>query len=225
MCKLLNCGVFNKNMHLHFGGLIWWHVNQKSVNEQILNKAKHAADFITSTRLHQDFILSRWGFLCPSGGSVATLEYLWVICIILSNFCNFSRLILSTHPLVLYQCLSPYQTFVVLSIFCHLLTLSYLFAFFRYLRTLKCTCTTHHTHNSLSCLIVRTLSAPVYLSYSPGVFGHRAILTMGGSDRGWGFPHRWNRFVSDPSVIFSRPVRTDAFPICPFNTLFNSHSS
>ncbi len=41
---------------------------------------------------------------------------------------------------------------------------------------------TSHTHNSLSCLIVRTLSALIYLSNSPGVFGHRAILLWG--DRG-----------------------------------------
>ncbi len=43
------------------------------------------------------------------------------------------------------------------------------------------------THNSLSCFNVRTLSALIQFPYSPGVFGYRAILTMGGSDRGWGF--------------------------------------
>ncbi len=67
---------------------------------------------------------------------LATLEYLWAIFVILSNLCNFSQLILSTHPLLLYQCLPPYQTFVVLSILCHLLTLSYLFTFLRCLHIL-----------------------------------------------------------------------------------------
>ncbi len=62
---------------------------------------------------------------------------------------------------------------------------------------IKIKCDTTH-NNSLSCLIVRTLSAPIYLSNSPGVFCHRAILTMGGSDRGWGFPHRTNRFALYP---------------------------
>ncbi len=56
----------------------------------------------------------------------------------------------------------------------------------------------HSTHNSFFCLIVCTLSALIYISNTPGVFGHRAILTMGGggSDRGWGFPYRTNRNVS-----------------------------
>ncbi len=79
----------------------------------------------------------------------------------------------------LYQFLSPYQSFVVLSNFCHLLTPCYLFTFYVIFSSFKCACCTHHTHNSISCLIVRTLSAPIYLSNSPGVFGHRAILTMG----------------------------------------------
>ncbi len=30
---------------------------------------------------------------------------------------------------------------------------------------------------------MRTLSAPIYFSNPPGVFGHRAILTMGGGGR------------------------------------------
>ncbi len=110
-------------------------------------------------------------------------RYSWVTYFILSTFCSFSQLVLSTYPLWLYQFLSPYQSFVVLSIFCHLLTLSYLFTFLRYIYIYiyiyKCTCTTHQTHNSLPCLIVRTHSAPIYLSNSPGVFGHRAILMWG----------------------------------------------
>ncbi len=107
-------------------------------------------------------------------------RYSWVTYFIWSNFCNFSQLVLSTHPLLLYQFLSPYQSFVVLSNVCHLLAPCYLFTFCVIFSPYKCTCCTHHTHNALSCFIVRTLSAPIQFPNSPGVFGHRAILTMGG---------------------------------------------
>ncbi len=134
--------------------------------------------------------------------SCSNPRYSWVTYFILSNFCNFSQLvlsILSTHPFSLYQILSPYQSFVVLSNFCHLLAPCYPLTFYVIISPYKCTYCTHHKHNSLSCFTVRTLSAPIYLSYSPGVFGHRAILTMGRSDRGWEFPHRTNRYASEPS--------------------------
>ncbi len=39
-------------------------------------------------------------------------------------------------------------------------------------------------------LIVRTLSAKIYLSNSPGVFGHRAILIWRGRDMAGGFSTR-----------------------------------
>ncbi len=80
----------------------------------------------------------------------------------------------------LYQFLSPYQCFVVLSNFCHLLAHCYLLTFYVIFSPYKCTCCTHHIHNSFSCLIVRTLSVPIYLINSPGVFDHRVILTMEG---------------------------------------------
>ncbi len=118
-------------------------------------------------------------------GTVATFEYLRVIYVILSNFYNFSQLV-NTHPLLFYQLLSSHQTFLILSNFCHFLTLSYLLTFYFIYTSYKCTCCTHHKHNALTCLIVRTLSAPIYLSNSPGVFGHRAILTMGGIGPGLG---------------------------------------
>ncbi len=52
--------------------------------------------------------------------------------------------------------------------------------FLRYLPNYKCTCCTHHKHNSLPRLLERTPSAPIRLSSSTVVFGHRAILL------GWG---------------------------------------
>ncbi len=87
----------------------------------------------------------------------------------------------------LYQLWSPYQPFVVLPNFCHFLAPCYPFTFYVIFSPYKCTCCTHHKHNSYSHLIMRTLSALIYGSNPPGVFGHSAILTMGGWDRGWGF--------------------------------------
>ncbi len=92
--------------------------------------------------------------------------------VILSNFCNFSQLVLSAHPLLVYQLLSSHQTFTVLSIFvvlsnfCHFLTPCYLFTFYVIYASNKCTCCTRHTHNSLFFLTVRALSAPIHLSYT-----------------------------------------------------------
>ncbi len=141
-------------------------------------------------------------------------RYSWVTYFILSNICNFSQLvfsILSTHTLF------ALSIFVSLSIFSRLIKLMSVsqpllsIHFLRYLATYKCTRCAHHKHNSFSCLIVRTLSAPIYPSNSPGVFGHRAIPTMGGggSDRGWGFPHRTNRsyhrLSKSPRQISKRP--------------------
>ncbi len=46
---------------------------------------------------------------------------------------------------------------------------------------------TLQTQLSLSCLIVRTLSAPIFLSNSSDVFDHRAILIWGDRDMAGGF--------------------------------------
>ncbi len=90
---------------------------------------------------------------------------------------------LSTHPLFLYQFLSS----------SHPLLSSQFFT----LPTHPVNLPALHTkqHNSQSRLIVRMHSAPINLSNSTGVFGHRAILTMGGSRHGWGFSHRTNRYI------------------------------
>ncbi len=105
------------------------------------------------------------------------------------TFITFPNLSILTLCL-LYQFLSLYQSFVVLSNFCHLFAPCYLFTFYVIFSSYKFTYCTHNPHNSLSCLIVRTLSAPIYLSNPPGVFGHRAILLWGGSRHGWGFSLR-----------------------------------
>ncbi len=122
----------------------------------------------------------------------------WVTYFILSNFCNFSQLDLSTHPLSLYQFLSPYHSFIVLSNFCQLLTLCYLLTFYFIYAPYKCTCCTHY--NPYSSLIVRTLSAPMHLSFSPGVFGHRAILMWGDRGMAGGFSLRTKWYLSDFST-------------------------
>ncbi len=48
------------------------------------------------------------------------------------------------------------STFAVLSNFCHILTPCYLFTFYVIYAPYKCTCCTHHEHNSYSRLIVRS---------------------------------------------------------------------
>ncbi len=95
------------------------------------------------------------------------------------NFCHFINLSSSYQTSVIFSPLVIYSLFTLAS---HPINSP----------------TVHITkHNSLAFLVVRTLSAPIYLPNPPGVFGHRAILTVrGGLDRGWGFPHRTNRYAS-----------------------------
>ncbi len=124
-------------------------------------------------------VLSPTTFTAKKRNPVAThglREWLMLSYQTFITFPNLSILTLCS----LYPFLSPYQFFVVLSNVCHLLAPCYLFNFYVIFSPYKCTYCTHHKHNSLSCLIVRTLSAPIYFSNPPGVFGHRAILTMGG---------------------------------------------
>ncbi len=105
--------------------------------------------------------------------------------VFVSNLCylikplQLFQVVLSAQPLSLNQFLPPHHTFVVLSNFCHFLTPYYLFTFYVIYAPYKWTCCTHHTYNSLSCLFVRTLSAPMHLSNTLGAFGHRAILIWG----------------------------------------------
>ncbi len=47
----------------------------------------------------------------------SNLRYSWVTCVVLSNFCSFSQIVLSAHPLLVFQPLSSYQTFVIFSPF------------------------------------------------------------------------------------------------------------
>ncbi len=93
---------------------------------------------------------------------------------------QLSQLVFSTHSLLLYQFLSPYQSFVFLSSFYHFLTPCYLFSFYVIWQPINAPAVHTTNTNAFSSLIVGTLSAPIYLSNSPGIFGHRAILTMGG---------------------------------------------
>ncbi len=105
----------------------------------------------------------------------SNLWYSWVTCVILSNFCNFSRLVLSTHPLLL-------------SNFCHFLTLCYLFTFYVIYAPYKCTCCTYYKHHSDTHFLVCTLAAPIHFPDSTDVFG------QGGSRHGWGFRYIRNTF-------------------------------
>ncbi len=131
-------------------------------------------------------------FLKTSFELCSNLRYSCVTCIILSNSCNFFPACLIYSPFValsIFVTLSIFRRLIKLLSFSHPLLSIHLL---RYLATYKCTCCTHHKHHSQSCLIARTLSAPIHLFNSPGVFGHRAILTMGGggSRHGSGFSRR-----------------------------------
>ncbi len=130
-------------------------------------------------------------------------RYSWVTYFNLSNICNFSQLglsILSTHTLF------ALSNFVILSIFRHRLAPCYLFTVYVIISPYKCTSCTHHKHNSFVRLIVRTLSAPIYLSNSKRCFWPSCHSDMGGSRQIWGFPHRKNRFASNSNMI-CQPVR------------------
>ncbi len=106
------------------------------------------------------------------------------------------QFILSNQTFVTFPSLSYLLTLCCFITFCHLVNLSsfyqasVIFSPFVIYAPYKCTCCTPHKHTSLSCLIVRTLSAPIYLSQ----FNRRLWLAchsdMGGSRHGWGFSLR-----------------------------------
>ncbi len=107
----------------------------------------------------------------------SNLRYSWVTCVILSNFCKFPQLVLSTHPLLLYQ------TFVVLSNFCHFLTPCYLFIFTSPTHPINAPAV-HTTSTILSpvLLCARSLRKYTFLNSIGVSTSHRAILIWG--DRG-----------------------------------------
>ncbi len=135
----------------------------------------------------------------------------------LSNFWHFSQLVLSTHPLLLYQLLSSFQTFVALSNFCHLLIFYVIYAPY------KCTDTRHQTaHKFLSRLIERTPSAPIPLSQLNRCFGHRAILMQGGRGMAGGFYPCTNSYIIafllfDVVIAYFEADSSSSHPVIVFN--------
>ncbi len=103
------------------------------------------------------------------------------------------KIILSYQTFVTFPSLSYLLTLCCFINFCHLINLSsfyqasVIFLPFVIYAPYKCTCCTPHKHNSLSCLIVRTLSAPIHFPNSTCVFGHSAILIWGDRDMAGGF--------------------------------------
>ncbi len=111
-----------------------------------------------------------------------------------SNLCDLIKLLQLFPACFMHTPFVTLSMFVALSNFRRLINLLWfshpfpsIHFFYVIYAPFKCTCCTHHKHNSLPCLIVRTLSAPIYLSKSPGVIGHRAILTMGDRTVAGGF--------------------------------------
>ncbi len=120
-----------------------------------------------------------------------------------------------------------YQTFpslFYLHTLCNFINFCCLITFYVIYAPYKCTYCTHH--NFPSCLIVCTLSAPIHLSNSPGVFGHCAILIWGDRDvcGGGGFSksylspsntidHTGHCFQAFPSKVKVMPYRA----LCTLN--------
>ncbi len=121
------------------------------------------------------------------------------------KFLTLFQRMLSTHPLLLYQFLSSYQTFVIFSLFViySLFTLS--------MHSMNAPVLHTEKHNSISRFIVRTPSATMAFSNSVGVFGPRAILMRG--DRGMAESFHleqiniyWTQHCIETNSLFSRPT-------------------
>ncbi len=136
--------------------------------------------FYKSAKIHFASKYLRWtnqcsGFLSLIVGNLP----LQLPTIFVSNLCYLIKLLQLLPERPIYSPFVALSIFVVLSNFCHFLTLCYLLTFLRYLRIVQMHLLYTSQTKTLSCLIVRTRYAPIYLSNSPGVFGNRAILIWG----------------------------------------------
>ncbi len=159
----------------------------------------------------------RWNPLKHSPCS--DLQYSWVTCVTLSNFCNISQLILSTHPLLLYQPLSPYQTFFVLSNFCHFLTPCYPFSFYVIYAPVV-----HTANTALSPVLSFARSLRQYTFPTHQVSCHRAILTIGNRDMAGGFHEEQPvTFIPFPRSTNITHLLPKTIPPAHMTKLRNSH--
>ncbi len=111
--------------------------------------------------------------------SLLLLPKLFVNCV--TKLLSFSRIVLSTHPSLFYQLLSPDQTFVIFSPF-------FIYTLFTLSTHSICVPALHtKQHNDRYRLFVRTPSAPIQLLLTIVVFGHRTILIWGDRDMAEGF--------------------------------------
>ncbi len=144
--------------------------------------------------------------------------------VFVSTLCYLIKLLQLFPICFLYTRFVALSTFVTLSIFrqifkllsfSHPLLSTHILVIYT---PYHCTCCTHHRHNSFSCLIVRKLSAPMYLSNSPDVFGHRAMLIWG--DRGMaGVSRRTTCYLQMSEADLAREVWSDrCFLITYFQT-------
>ncbi len=118
----------------HFGSLVSRGFSEKNLQNQAWFHSMYSYNQFLYI-ITDPFLVCLVGTVQPKGYSwfleiCSNPQYSGVTYFILSNFCNFSQLVLSTHPLLLYQVLAPYQSFIVLSNFCHLFTLFYLLTFY-----------------------------------------------------------------------------------------------
>ncbi len=96
-------------------------------------------------------------------GSVVTNDIREQRILSYQTFFTFPSLPYLSLSISLYQFMLPYQSFDVLSNFCHLLAHCYLLTFYVIFSPYKCTCCSHHKHNSLSVLACeRSLRINIY---------------------------------------------------------------
>ncbi len=132
-------------------------------------------------------LLSMPSHVRGAGGVCSNPRYSWVSYFTLSNFCNFSQLVLSSHPLLLYQFChlinisSSYQTSVIFSPF----VIYSLFILSTHSINAPDVHTTNTTLSFLSyhahALCAKTLSLLIRRLWPS------CHSDMGGSRHGWGF--------------------------------------
>ncbi len=136
-----------------------------------------------------------------------------VTCIIISNCCHFSQLVLSTHPLLFYQLKSPYQTFAIFS------PLVIYSLFYVTYAPYKCNCCTHSTTQ----LSLPSYRARALCANTPFQLNRRLWPTchfdFGGTRHGWGFSPTTTMYVMNTNrqplktaVLGFRPEKANFFP-------------
>ncbi len=146
-----------------------------------------------------------------STGTCSNLRRPWITCFILSNSCHFSQLVLSIHPVLLYQLLSS----------SHPLLSSHLYVIYV---PYKCTSTPHQTAQ---------FSLPSYRAHILCVNTrfqlNRRLWPSCHSDVGWS-RHNWevyprtNSYVINPICSHYSPKRTSVHGVERSSEIHKAHN-